>query len=455
MAVAVPDGFIQGDSVNGYYFDFEDAQAGVSFIKVRADVAVDSNYEAANEEIIVNKNELAPQGLVRDLIPISTLEQLDAVRYDLNGDGTPTGTAAEIAVYNATFVGVTIDPFITYRGYQLVENLDFAGTKWENPTDGTFTGTHEAGGWLPIGSGVSNLFTAVFEGNDKTISNLYISRNVDVGLFGYLGSAEIRNLGVVEGAVTAGTSFLRSAGILVGRNSGGTISACYATGTAEATGSNGFAGGLVGWNTAGTISDCYATGNVTSIRWAGGLVGDNRDTITDSYATGNVEATGSATNVGGLVGNNAAGTITTCYATGMITATGINARTGGLVGNNTTNSPITTCYATGMVTATGTNGNAGGLVGNIDGSTITNCYATGSVAVTGAATSVGGLVAMSSSNSTITNSYFDTDTSGIATGVGAQTTMALQAPISNTGIYAQWSITVWDFGTSTQYPFLR
>ena len=39
----------------------------------------------------------------------------------------------------------------SFTGYELMSNLDFAGTKWENPTVGTFTGTHETGGWAPLG----------------------------------------------------------------------------------------------------------------------------------------------------------------------------------------------------------------------------------------------------------------------------------------------------------------
>ena len=52
----------------------------------------------------------------------------------------------------------------------------------------------------------------------------------------------------------------------------GTIIGCYATGNAEATGSNGRVGGLVGANN-GTISGCYATGNATGTYNVGGLVG--------------------------------------------------------------------------------------------------------------------------------------------------------------------------------------
>ena len=81
-----------------------------------------------------------------------------------------------------------------------------------------------------------------------------------VGLFGYLGAdGEVRHLGIEGGSVTG--TFL--AGGLGGYNIV-TISACYATGNATATGTYGSAGCLDGY-TNGTISACYATGHGNSI----------------------------------------------------------------------------------------------------------------------------------------------------------------------------------------------
>ena len=37
------------------------------------------------------------------LIDITTLEQLDAMRYDLDGDGTPSGNATKVSAYEAAF----------------------------------------------------------------------------------------------------------------------------------------------------------------------------------------------------------------------------------------------------------------------------------------------------------------------------------------------------------------
>ena len=330
------------------------------------------------------------------LINITSLEQLNAMRYDLNGDGQ-VDTVANATAYLTAFSTLSCVDTNTCAGYELMDNLDFAGTKWEDPTGGTFSDTHETGGWMPIGDS-SNRFTAVFEGNDHTLSNLYINSSVQyVGLFGVLGTgAAVRNVGIEGGSVTTSATGGSNAGGLVGQNDG-TISGCYATGTATATGEGGrsgelerkSAGGLVGNNNGGTISGCYATGTVEATEedgTGGGLVGQNDGTISGCYATGNV----TGRHIGGLVGNNN-GTISGCYATGTAEA---GSNTGGLVGGN--GGTISSCYATG--TATGHI--AGGLVGG-NGGTISGSYATATATGGYAA---GGLVGYNS-HGTISGSY--------------------------------------------------
>ena len=157
------------------------------------------------------------------LIDISTLEQLNVIRYDLNGDGAPNSNQSD---YRTAFSLPGTDNNTCpggCLGYVLTSNLDFAGTEWEDPNGGTFTGTHERNGWPSIGNS-SNRFTATFEGNSHTISNLYIDRSsLDyIGLFGSLGSgAHVRNLEIEGGSVT-GDDYV---GGLVG-DSQGNISGC-------------------------------------------------------------------------------------------------------------------------------------------------------------------------------------------------------------------------------------
>ena len=408
------------------------------------------------------------------LINITTLEQLNVMRLDLNGDGVPASRV--LSTYKAAFGTPGCAGSCT--GYELMADLDFeddasyaSGSKnlaWIDPANGGTIGTK---GWFPIGD-ISNPFTAVFEGNGHTISNLYINgTNTYVGLFGELGPrGKIRNLGIKGGSVTGDDQ----TGGLVGHNDFGTIIACYSTVTVEARGPYGDVGGLVGLNNNGsTIRASYTTGSVAGRGSIGGLVGKNLGTISACYARGNAEATGDRGKAGGLVGYNVGenlGTIIACYSTVTVEARGANSDVGGLVGYNDLGS-IITCYATGNVEATGAYSKAGGLVGYNEGSWIRACYATGTAAATGSESKAGGLVGYNR-NSKIWNSYFDYEAAGfVPTREFAQSTSALQTPSAYTGIYTAWNVDVdnadrdddvktgvddpWDFGASNEYPVLR
>ena len=217
------------------------------------------------------------------------------------------------------------------------------------------------------------------------------------------------------------------------------------------------AGGLAGhWSSVGAMAASYTAVSVTvtggNLINAGGLAGVSGGALDASYATGDVTATTGANNTGGANAGGLAG-----FAGGTIRAS----------------------YATGDASATATGrgvASAGGLIGNGD-VTITASYSTGAATATadtdaGGTASEGGLDGAGSA--TANNSYWDTDTSGIAatttaTGVGTST-IALQAPTgygTTTDIFGTWntldlegdSTTTpadpWDFGKSWQYPVLK
>jgi len=183
---------------------------------------------------------------------------------------------------------------------------------------------------------------------------------------------------------------------------------------------------------------------ITGRHYTGALVGWNEGTITNSYATGAVS--GGAW-VGGLVGYNSSGTITKSYATSTVTG---QYYVGGLAGS-CYDSLITNSYATGDVKSEVND--VGGLVGyNKQYSSITNSYATG--AVTGK-TDIGGLVGINNQG-TVSNSYWDTDTSGMNLSAGGkgQTT----AEMKQQGTYQGWDFdNIWSIQTNKNkgYPFLK
>lgn len=230
-------------------------------------------------------------------------------------------------------------------------------------------GYNDGKGWLPIRSNSSD-----YNGNNKTISNLKIHRPDEdgVGLF-YSNYGSIENVSLSNVDVI-GNSYV---GGLVGSNEAsgsfiGKITDSHVT-TGSVKGSGVDIGGLVGFNTPETeiknsFSGASVSPNGSSIREnIGGLVGRNGGTISASHATGNVEG---KSQIGGLVGlhYNSVGSITNSYATGGATGTGSNI--GGLVGRSA--ATISTSYATG---ASSGNNYIGGLVGGgDDSSAVTDSY---------------------------------------------------------------------------------
>lgn len=525
----VIDDAISGNSIDGYYAG---SRAG-NFFVVRADTAGDSNYFGSSvRRAYVNKDVL---------ISISTLEQLNAVRYDMDGDGEvsfTTGTTVsgmvteqeELSRYASHFSGgmyftrVTsggtdtdteisdpegtdvlpsttyvykVSTTISYAGYQLVGDLDFSGSRWAEGATGDDAVT---GGWNPIGDNSTDSnasrFTSIFYGNGHTISNLYIDRDSTdyVGLFGRAGASSrlvsIRLLGVSitgqnqigglvgrvdegyvygchsEGSVNGGTSV----GGLVGIIEDGNITFCRSSGTISGSVN---AGGLLGESVTSNLNICIAervdvaNGSTTANR-IGGLVGFNRNgNIRNSFSSGTVTISSDGTGVGGLVGtsnhNNVSDStngIFNCYSFVNVRVVEemneeLEVSSGGLVGRNTDGGIIRNCYSFGDVDGGSNSASySGGLVGeNLVDTIIGNSYTRGSVSVKGSST-IGGLAA-NNTGTIETNSYFDTDVLGIATGDGAQSTSSLQTPTSNTGLYTTWDEDVWDFGTSSEYPVLK
>ena len=382
------------------------------------------------------------------LIEVCNLEQLNAIHWDPDGDGLSDGYHDR--AYAATFPNAASGmgcPLTGCNGYELTADLDF-DTNGNGRGDAGDKFSSSIGflrvGWLGIGkNSLKGEFTAVFDGNGHVIRNLFINCCEYNGLFGETSArAVIRNVGLED--------------VLL--NSDG-----------------GHVGGLVGHN-GGTIINSYTTGAVSGYNGVGGLVGGSDDTsmIIGSYSTATV--TGSADDVGGLVGGNE-GTIVASYATGNVTGSG-NAdgnyvpgnddgkghAIGGLVGLNYEGQKIIASYATGAVSAP--NGEkVGGLVGYNLGS-ITASYSTGAVSgsrkVSGLAHSDAAWVGGASARV----AYWDTATSGrTASAQGAgKTTTELQSPTGYTGIYANWNVDLdrdgngddpWDFGTACQYPLLK
>ena len=308
------------------------------------------------------------------------------------------------------------------------------------------SGWNSGAGFDPIGA-LSGRFTGSFDGLGHTISALAINRPATnyVGLFGFADSAtEIRNVGLVGVDITGNRDVAGLMGATLGN-----ISNAYATG--RVVGAI-YPAGLVGVST-GAITNSYSTATVSGVEGAGGLVGYSAGSISNSYATGQVVS--SSVYAGGLVAINLGGTIKNSYATG--TVSGGNNYAGGLTAYNASGGAISNSYATGAVN--GAANAVGGLVGVNDG-TISNSYATG--LVTGGAQEFGGLVGNQFVGGSVSNSYWDIQTTGqtVSAGGAGLTTAQMRDPAS----FAAWgtnisavggSAAVWRIYAGDTAPLLR
>jgi len=268
-----------------------------------------------------------------DPYQISTCQQLEDINYTPDEGGTY--------------------PFLTTGKYFILKNdIDCSDT--ENWDDGA--------GFDPIGSiadmsdwsEIRQPFYGFFDGDNHTISNLYINRPSysNIGLFGNIYNADsnisiIKDLNVVNVDISGD-----NAGVLIGMSEYSSIINCHTSGIIKSSNTESSLGGLIGFAKNSTINKSSSSVSVEGdIGFVGGLVGVGHNiTIENSYATGNVFGSFIS---GGLLGmkmvngynDKVHSFIKNSYATGDVTG----ALVGGLVGFNQFNE-ITNSYSTGKIT---------------------------------------------------------------------------------------------------------
>lgn len=306
--------------------------------------------------------------------------------------------------------GTETDPYLIYTAQQFNSIGLYAG-QWNAhyslmaDIDMSAVGGDE---YNVIGLYVAHPFTGTFEGNGHTVSNLTCQRDLaqSVGAFGYL-----------------------SAG---GRISGLRLADVNATGFA-------CVGGLVGTDTRGVIADCHVTGVVKGDYEVGGLVG--------AHASGSVTGCSSDCTVSGnygigsLVGGIGYGTVSGCMSRGDVSGEG---EVGGLAGYNY--GTVENCYSSASVTASIER--CGGLLGS-NSNLLRNCYSTGRVV---GSSLTGGLAGVSA---VALNSFWDMETSGLATSGGGKGRTSLQ--MKSAANYLGWNsdgAAIWTIDDGADYPHL-
>jgi predicted secreted protein len=298
-------------------------------------------------------------------------------------------------VSNKSELGAVVhyEPFAHYR---LTNSIDLSGIRWRAAVIPYFSGT--------------------LDGNDLAISCLTVAGSGHLALFGRLGeNAQVRNLSLEDVSIT-GTS--AAIGALVAEN-------------------------------AGRVVHCSSSGVVSGFSDVGGLLGRNSGTVArccnDGVVRG-VNTSGTATDVGGLVGHNAMnGVAIECFSTGEVSG---GWAVGGLVGANSSNSGspmVSNCYSTSSVTGESI---VNGLVG-VGGGTVTCSYGAGAVR---GATDGGGL----SGGGAIQGCFWDNQGSGRG-GTTAQMQTAktfLDAGWDFVGETANGTEDIWKIAEELDYPRL-
>ena len=180
--------------------------------------------------------------------------------------------------------------------------------------------------WTPIGN-YSKQYQGTFDGNGKTIRNLFISSTSDeIGFFGYAADCRIKNI-TFDNAKVKGNDNC-STGILAGCAGSCVIENIKTTGNCSVEGKY-ETGGIAG-RANGNISNCENHAIVKGLHSVGGIVDicfDSENSITSCANYG--EITGTEDFVGGIIGYFGEGSLQNSANNGNITG---DARVGNLIG---------------------------------------------------------------------------------------------------------------------------
>lgn len=415
---------------NGYrearIYDRGDALLRDSLLVVKSQVSNRLHFDATNFHLEMEAiDSVNPSGSsVRYLAAISTAAV--SIHEDYFSTPLPSGLGAgyfscdgfESQAPFADGEGSASHPYIICSIGQL-ESIGgiYLNKHFRMMNDLSFEAAYKAPtGWAPIGT-AAEPFAGVFDGGGHTVSGLKsIQSYQNVGLFGKVQRAEIKNL-VIANAQVSGTA---NVGILAGNANSIIVDSVQTSGSVDVTSlHNG--GGLIGTiefsSTIHTgcdyqIQNSSSSASVTVTRDnAGGLIGkaycsSPASTLRDSHATGSVLATAAnAQAAGGLIGYIFYARIDRTWASGNV-QTGF--RAGGFIGQSY-GTHIYDSYSTGNVkTMSAGDSSAGGFMGVAfnNGVSFENCYASGAVeATSGFASGFLGATAVGAVNMVFTNVF--------------------------------------------------
>ena len=220
--------------------------------------------------------------------------------------------------------------------------------------------------WIPIGNFAGNKYQGTFDGNGKTISNLYIinAASEHLGFFGYAEKGSIKNITFDNAKVKSTVD--HCTGILAGFEELCIIENIKTLANCSVEGKD-HVGGIAG-RASSDIGNCENHAMVNGANFVGGIVGDYRESGKSIISCANYGVvTGTGNSVGGIAGHFGSGTIQNCANYGDITGADI---VGNLIGDGYICN-LNNVLGTGNVTATSSADRTGLFVGRIQDSSST------------------------------------------------------------------------------------
>ena len=226
--------------------------------------------------------------------------------------------------------------FNNVKSYEKANRTDFGDVNNNGTIEELRKELTTGEGWQAIGTD-SKRFKGDFNGNNYTISNLYLNKAENyIGLFGYIDNATVKNLKI------------KNANIQNSKNYVGIIGNTYKSNINNISNYNGYiegemyTGGICGFLNSSNIKKCLNESNVKSNNtggYVGGIIGCETGSfsiVRNCYNLGEIKGY----SVGGIVGRATQNTesskveITSCYNLGVLNATNTK---GGIINKKTVN----------------------------------------------------------------------------------------------------------------------
>ena len=241
-----------GDKVYYGYVNCDESEEKIYSNTALTDPRPDHNY---------------PNGICTVCGKYEPAEQNSKGEYEIGNAGQLYWFADKVNNDNANYgsANAILTSDITVNGNVLNKNCEL--------NDGNFKS------WTPIGKNINISYNGTFDGQNHTVSGLYLNNNTthNAGLFGFMSGGKISNVGIVDSYIHGGDQ----TGGICGYNASGTITNCYSKGVIK--GSNNI-GGICGYQSYGEITNCYSTGSVSGTSKVGSICGYAvSGTITNCY----------------------------------------------------------------------------------------------------------------------------------------------------------------------------